>query len=112
MVTLVIEGSATFAELGEYMDAVEGSAALSYRKLVDATAGTIVMTTEELMVTGSRLRRSHEAAVGPVAVVLSANQSETAARFLGFLAAAKRPMRIFKRQSVARRWLESQYPGS
>lgn len=112
MVTLIAEGSVTFSDLEKYLAAVEGAGALSYRKFIDATAGTFEIAVPELMAVGARIREAHKVAVGPVAILLSERQSESAARLFGFMAVAKRPMRIFKKKSAARQWIATQRPES
>lgn len=56
---------------------------------------------------GARMRNQHFLVVpGPLAVVMPPDKHDQFSRVIGMLAAAKRPMRIFKKMVHARAWLE------
>lgn len=107
LVTVTVEGEVTRAEADAYLDAVEGSGAIAYRKLVDGSAGRLGMDQEDLMALGARFRSYHGQPVGPLAIVMSDDKREAVGRILGILASADRPMRLFASAATARRWLES-----
>ena len=68
------------------------------------------MTEDDVLAIGLIFRQADAAGdVGALAVVMpdSGPEAERAMRLLGFLAAAKRPMRIFKTMGPARRWIKS-----
>jgi hypothetical protein len=116
LIVVTAEGPVTRVEIDELLDAVTGAKALGYRKLVDTTAGKFAMSALDLMAIGARVRSLHAGPVGAVALVLPGrlpgnDEPEDAptlvARLLGILASAKRPLRLFKSVTAARRWLDS-----
>jgi hypothetical protein len=116
LIVVTAEGPVTRAEIDELLDAVTGAKALGYRKLVDATAGKFALNAIDLMAIGVRVRSLHAGTVGAAAIVLPGglprdDEPEDAptllARLIGFLASAKRPLRMFKTVASARRWLDS-----
>ncbi len=110
LVVVTAEGDVTRADAEEYLDVVEGSGALAYRKLYDGRAGTLVMDHEEMMAVAARFRGYHHRRVGALAIVLLHDQADLVARMLGVLASAERPLRLFTSPIPARRWLESLVP--
>ena len=48
--------------------------------------------------------------VGPLAIVLSDDKAAAAARVLGILASADRPIKLFTSLPPARRWIDSLVP--
>jgi hypothetical protein len=66
------------------------------------------MTEDDVLAIGLRLREADASGdVGALAVVMPEVDPEGLMRLLGFLAAAKRPMRIFQAIEPARRWIGS-----
>lgn len=106
LVTVLAEGDVTRAEMESYLDAVVGAGALGYRKLFDGRSSHISMPPEELLAIGHRFRSLHDGPVGPLALVVSPDKWEKMERVAGMLAAANRPMRIFKTLKPAQRWIE------
>lgn len=115
LIVVVAEGPVSRAEIDELLDAVTGAKALGYRKLVDATAGRFALSAIDLLAIGARVRSLHAGSVGAVAIVLPDrlprdDEPEDAptlvARLIGILASAKRPLRLFKSVSSAKRWLD------
>jgi hypothetical protein len=106
-VTVTAEGEITRADVDAYLDAIEGSGAIAYRKLFDGSAGKLGMDQEELMALGVRFRSYHHQPVGALAIVMSDAKQDAVGRILGILASADRPMRLFASVATARRWLES-----
>ena len=116
LIVVTAEGPVTRAEIDALLDAVTGAKALAYAKLVDATAGKFALSAIDVMALGVRVRSLHAGSVGAAAIVLPGHlprddEPEDAptlvARLIGFLASAKRPLRMFKTVASARRWLES-----
>jgi hypothetical protein len=97
------------AEVNMVLHAVVGANGLGYRKLFDSTNGSTQMSSIDVLGIGVRIRalqdgyREH----GPLAVVVPDNKYAILSRVLGILAAAKRPMRVFKDAEKARKWLDS-----
>ena len=109
-VVVTAEGDVSRADADDYLDAIEGGGALAYRKLYDARGGNVVMNHDEMMEVAVRLRSYHHRPVGPLAIVLSDDKAEAAARVLGILASADRPIKLFTSLAPARRWIDSLVP--
>jgi hypothetical protein len=108
LVVAVVDGEVARAEIQTYLDALVGAKALTYRKLFDASQGDTTMGPEEMMALGVMFRSFHaRGEVGPLAIVVPDNKIELVSRVLGILAAADRPMRVFRETEPARRWIES-----
>jgi hypothetical protein len=103
------DGNVDLAEVNAMLDAVVGANGLGYRKLFDSTNGSTQMSAIEMLGIGVRMRalqdgdREH----GPLAIVVPDDKYAMLARLLGILAAARRPMRVFKDTEKARKWLDS-----
>ena len=109
MLTAVCEGDVTLLDLEEYLDAVVVAGSMPYRKLFDGTRGDSTLTDEEMMLLGARIRAYHtEGPMGPLAIVVVSEHTHGLARLFGALAAADRPIKIFRDVRAARRWLEDQ----
>ena len=80
LVVVTAEGDVSRADADDYLDAIEGGGALAYRKLYDARAGNVVMNHDEMMEIAVRVRSYHHRPVGPLAIVLSDDKAEAAAR--------------------------------
>lgn len=109
LVTAVAEGDVTRAEVEAYLDAVGQAGAYAYRKLFDGRQARIRMTPEEMMALGVRMRATHAEGhtMGALAAVLPDEHMKAAGRVLGMLAAADRPMRVFRQIGPARKWIRS-----
>jgi hypothetical protein len=116
LIVVTAEGPVSRAEIDGLLDAVAGAKALGYCKLVDATVGMFAMNALELLAIGARVRSLHAGSVGAVAIVLPnrlprddepADATTLVARLIGILASAKRPLRLFKSVTSAKRWLDS-----
>ena len=102
------EGEVTRADVEAYLTEIERSTAIGWRKLVDLRNARSALTTDDVMAIGPRLREADAASeVGALAVVMPEAEPEKLMRLLGFLAAAKRPMRIFHAIAPARRWIKA-----
>lgn len=112
LVTAVAEGNVTRAEFDAFLDALCQAQAHGYRKLFDGKRGATRMEAEDIMALGARMRASHDKGpVGALAAVVPNEHVEAVGRVLGMLAAAQRPMRVFRQLGPARRWIKGQ-PGS
>ena len=109
MLTAVCQGDVTLLDLEEYLDAVVVAGSMSYRKLFDGTRGDSTLTDEEMMLLGARIRAYHTAGpMGPLAIVVITEHTHGLARLFGALAAADRPIKIFRDVRAAGRWLDAQ----
>ena len=67
------------------------------------------LTDEEMLLLGARIRAYHTAGpMGPLAIVVITEHTHGLARLFGALAAADRPIKIFRDLRAARRWLDAQ----
>jgi hypothetical protein len=104
-------GDVTRGEADALLDALEaaGVEAMTYRKLFDGSRGHAAMAADDLLALEVRIRGFH--ALGPMgrlAVVTPPDQGDLVARIPGVLAAADRPMRMFRDVARARRWIAMQ----
>lgn len=106
--TAACQGDVTLLDLEEYLDAVVVAGSMPYRKLFDGTHGDFRLTDDEMMLLGARIRAYHSAGpMGPLAIVMVSERTHGLARLFGALAAADRPIRIFREVRAAQRWLDS-----
>jgi len=115
VLTAVCEGDVTLRDIEGYLDAVVVAGSMPYRKLFDGTRGESAMTDEEMMLLGARIRAYHgkddmgaPGAMGALAIVVVSDHTHGLARLFGALAAADRPIKIFRDVRAARRWLDAQ----
>lgn len=102
------DGHVGFDDVNRMLDAMAGADAHGYRKLFDGSLGDTHMSPAELLSLGVRMRSIHATGrMGPLAIVVPDDKYYLVARVLGMLAAAKRPMRVFKDPRKARQWLDS-----
>ena len=111
LLTAVAEGDVTLGDLEQYLDAVVVAGSMPYRKLFDGTRGDSAITDEEMMALGARIRAYHAmGTMGALAIVAVSEHTHGLARLFGALAAADRPIKIFRDLKAARRWIDAQ-PG-
>jgi hypothetical protein len=107
--TAVATGDVTRAEVDGFLDAVMANKALGYRKLFDASRADTSMDPGDLVALGTRMRFMHfEGAMGPLALVVPTDRAEPLDRMFGMIAAADRPMRLFRNVDRAHLWIEEQ----
>lgn len=109
LLTVVAEGDVTRAEFEAYLDLIDQAGLHTYRKLFDGTLADTSMGADHLLAVGVRMRTSHHTnPVGPLAVVVAEDKVAMVSRVLGMLAAANRPMRVFREVGPARDWIRKQ----
>ena len=102
-------GIVTPVEFAELVNVIVGAVAIGYAKLFDGSAEDLKITQKDLLIIGATLRQLHtHHGLGPLAIVLPQRKHDGAARLLGILAAANRPMRVFTTRPSAVRWIISQ----
>jgi hypothetical protein len=107
-VSVAANGDVTRAEAEALLADMAAQEAMTFRKLFDGTEGSTAMGLEDLRSLGVRLREHHaQGPVGPLALVLPPDKADIVLPVLGMLAAADRPMRIFRGRLKAWRWLSS-----
>ncbi len=106
LITVVADGDVGRGDIDAYLAMVNGTNIAGWRKLFDAQAARPVFTFEDVNQLGVHFRAVDAVrVVGPLAFVMPKVESPELARLLGFLAAAKRPMRIFNEFAPAQKWL-------
>ena len=110
LVIVTAEGDVTHADAEEYLAAIDGCGAVAYRKLYDGRAGNFVMSHDEMMAIGAKIRSQHDRPVGALAIVLPHDQAGPVARILGILASADRPLKLFTSVAPAQRWIDTLVP--
>jgi hypothetical protein len=107
-ISVVATGDVTRPEVEELLDAMVSREAMEYRRLFDGTEGTTTMGPKNLQALGVRMRTYHTLGpMGALALVLPQDKAAVVLPVLGLLAAADRPMRIFRTRQRAWRWLSS-----
>ncbi len=107
-VEVVASGPVGLPDIERYFDAVTVAGAWSYRKLFDAVHATPAFGEDDMMMLGARISAYvSQGPVGPLAIAASADMRYSA-RLFAALAAAKRPLKIFKSVHAARKWLAAQ----
>lgn len=102
------DGHVSLDDVNRMLDAMAGANAHGYRKLFDGSLGDTQMGPADLLSLGVRMRSIHATGtMGPLAIVVPDDKYYLVARVLGMLAAARRPMRVFKDPARARQWLDS-----
>lgn len=111
LVTITAGGDVSYGNVTECLDALAGAKVLGYRKLVDCAAAVSVMNTAELAALAVKVRELHgTGAMGAAALILNVESSAAGARLLGAIAAADRPLRLFKTKRRAKRWIDGLMP--
>jgi hypothetical protein len=106
LVTVIAEGDVGKTDMEAYFALIVGANAVEWRKLFDARNGRMALSDPEVNELGVRIRcASATREVGPLAFVMPAIQTPELLRLLGFLAAAKRPMKVFHEIGPARKWI-------
>lgn len=101
-------GAIGLADIESYLDRAYVGGQLSYAKLIDNRACSLVLTDEETELLAARIRAYHRHGVklGSVAMIVKPADRFNA-RLFRTLAEADRPVRIFFEIEPARDWLRS-----
>lgn len=92
---MLAEGDVVRGEIEACLDMVRTANVSEWRKLIDSRAARFVLDPQIVGELGVRLRSADRArAMGPLAFVLPELETPDLMRLLGFLAAARRPMRL------------------
>ncbi|MBV8392163.1 MAG: hypothetical protein JOY81_03175 [Alphaproteobacteria bacterium] len=104
--TVVADGNVVRKEVEDFMDAMMAAKVGTYRKLFDARRGTTEMNANDILALGVKARGLHSlVATGPLAIVEPDYDYRRFSPLLGLLAAAERPMKLFRTEAQARAWL-------
>jgi len=111
LVVAVCKDTVGRTDIEGYLDSVVVSDTLPYRKIFDMTHADMVLSDDDMMALGGRIRAyAGLANLGPLAIVASSPQSYERARLFAALADARRPLKIFRELHAARQWLDAQAP--
>jgi hypothetical protein len=111
LIAITAGGDVGYSDVTECLDAMVDAKALGYRKLVDCAAASFVMSMAELVALSVKVRGLHgTGAMGAAAFVLNIEPSAPEVQLLGALAAADRPLRLFKAKAQAKRWIDGLVP--
>lgn len=108
LVTIIADREVKRADIEDFLDMAGRANLVGWRKLCDIRAARCLLTFEDVNILGAQLRAAYSVQIpGPLALVVPETAPPEVGRFLGFLATAQRPMRIFKDLGKARKWLDS-----
>ena len=106
---VVAEGPLTLKDMEEHFDAITLADAMGYAKLFDATRFEPVYSDSDVMAMGARLS-AYTATLesGPLAVIGTSVEAETAFRRFVNVSPSYRPAAFFATEREARAWLATQ----
>ena len=108
LVSITVQGTSSLADMIECVGGIMTPATLSYRKLVDLTEGSPILSREDILALAARVdEHVGQNPLGVLAVVAVSRESERQARLFASLSASDRPCRIFRDVSSAHAWLEA-----
>ena len=111
LVVAVCRDKVSRTDIEGYLDDVVVADTLPYRKIFDMTHAVMVLSDDDMMALGARIRAyAGLANMGPLAIVASSSESYERARLFAVLADARRPLKIFSELHKARQWLDTQAP--
>lgn len=107
-ITKMADGELSRQEYQKFLNVIDGAQIHDWCSLFDASNVQLAMTSEDLLHLGVRIRdQISRHTMGPLAIIVPHDTTDSLARFLGFLATANRPMRIFRNIERAQIWLNS-----
>ena len=111
LVIAVARDTVGLKDIEGYLDAIMVASVIGYRKIFDMTNASFRLDNDEVMALGARIRAyASIGPLGPLAIVATMPESHDRARLYAALAAADRPLEIFRELHLARKWLDSQPP--
>ena len=106
MVVLTADGSLRLGDFEACLEVMASAATLSYRKLVDLTGCSSIMSRDDLIALGARVNKvGHAVAMGPAAIVVASHDIYEQVRLFASLTAARRRLKIFQERGKAYEWL-------
>jgi hypothetical protein len=107
LVMAVADEAVMREEVEAFMDSMMAANVGTYRKLFDGKRGTTEMDASDILALGVKARGLHSlVATGPLAIVEPDYDYGRFSTLLGLLAAADRPMKLFRTGEEAREWLD------
>lgn len=111
LVIALCKESTSRKEIEAYLDALVVAGALPFRKIFDLGDARLDYSDDDMMALGARIQAYAQQGgqeMGPLAIVANTPRAYEQARMFATLAEAKRPIKIFREQHLARKWLDSQ----
>ncbi len=106
LVTVVAEDDVIRGDFEDYLTMVSNANVSAWRQLINARAARLALTLEDVNQFGARVRVADaQRMAGALAFVIPEADTPELGRLLGFLAAGKRPMRVFHEFAPAQKWL-------
>jgi len=106
LVTARGEGTIVLQDMERYLDDVVVSEALPYAKIFDLGTGSWALDDTDMLALGGRIRAYPSLAkVGPLAIVATTDEMYQQSQMFAALADVERPLRIFRAEGPARKWL-------
>jgi hypothetical protein len=107
LVITIAKGDVLPGEVLDYLDRLDKGGARPYGKIFDVTALEVPFSVESIHAFAELVRgREREGPTGPVAIVVGSEAALAKARVFAAEASVHRPIRIFREQHEARRWLD------
>jgi hypothetical protein len=108
LVMAIATGDLGLADIEAYFDGMLREKLQAYRKLFDMSQAKPSLNDDDLMKLGARIRAYIPLGpIGPVAIVATTQESYEGAAIFAALAAADRPLQIFRDARLAQKWLEA-----
>jgi hypothetical protein len=108
LVITIAKGEVLPQEMLDYLADLDASGARPYGKIFDVTALEMPITSESIQALAALVRqREREGPVGPIAVVVGSDEVLRQALVFATNAKVERPIRIFREQHEARKWLDT-----
>jgi len=112
LVLAVCKDKVERAHVEAYLDGVVVDGAMAYAKIFEFKDDSAwSLDDNDMMALGARIQAYANVAqepMGPLAIVAPAPEHEDVARMFSALAAARRPLKIFRELHAARKWLGQQ----
>ncbi len=108
LVIAVAKGEVQAEEVEAYLEDVFAQGGGPYRKMVDVSQSDSVFDDSVLKSFAAWVRRhASQGPIGPIAIVATSDDSFRQARVFAEAATVDRPIKIFREQHEARRWLNA-----
>lgn len=111
LVSATARGELGRTDIEDYLEGLAAAATLSYRKVFDMSQCRLVLSKEDMLAIGARIR-GHESIgpMGKVAVIVNSEEAFEQARLLEANVKAERPLKIFRDVPAAYDWLVDGLP--
>ncbi len=108
LVIAVGKGELDPQDMIEFMQRIDAASARPYAKMIDVTGLTAKFTGDKIRAFALAIRRREaESEVGPIAVVAGSPDTHRQAILFAKEAQGLRPIKVFREQHDARRWLNA-----